>query len=115
MAHYKFTEYWYKVAHRDNPTRRAEKWDGLHVRHAPTALVVILELRGLYVKIGQLMSSRADFIPRQYVDVFATLQDEVPPYAKERIEDIVRESLRTCQGVDNMDDVFEWVGEVLGR
>ncbi|KAL7538746.1 hypothetical protein ACHAXR_009624 [Thalassiosira sp. AJA248-18] len=113
VVHYKFTEYWYKIAHRNNLTRRTETWDALHAKHAPTGLKVILDLRGLYVKIGQVMSSRADFIPRQYVDVFSTLQDQVDPWPTERIEGIVRESLRTSQGVD-IEDVFDNIGEVLG-
>ena len=113
---YKFTEFWlYKIsAHKNNPARRAETWEALHTKHAPTGLKCILELRGLYVKIGQVLSSRADFIPRQYVDVFSTLQDQAPPYEKERIEGILKESLRSCQGL-NIDDVFESIGEVLGR
>eukprot|EP00571_Detonula_confervacea_P002042 CAMPEP_0172323202 /NCGR_PEP_ID=MMETSP1058-20130122/48138_1 /TAXON_ID=83371 /ORGANISM="Detonula confervacea, Strain CCMP 353" /LENGTH=573 /DNA_ID=CAMNT_0013039151 /DNA_START=53 /DNA_END=1774 /DNA_ORIENTATION=- len=113
VVHYKFTELWYKISRNDNPARRAETWDALHTKHAPTGLKVILELRGLYVKIGQVMSSRADFVPRQYVDVFSTLQDQAPPYEKERIERLVRDSLKSCQGVE-MNDVFESFGEVLG-
>ena len=60
------------------------------------------------------MSSRADFIPRQYVDVFTTLQDNAPPWDKDRIEAIINDSLQSCQQV-NMNDVFESIGEVLGR
>ncbi len=60
------------------------------------------------------MSLRANFVPHQYVDVFSALQEQAPPYTKEQIEKILRESLRTCQGVD-MDDVFESIGKVLGR
>ena len=145
VVHYKFTEFWYKIAHRNNHERRTEVWDKLHakvcgfdtslrlyvpiiqfihtlwpisstqlLKHAPTGLKVILELRGLYVKIGQVMSSRADFIPRQYVDAFSTVQDQVPPWEKERIERIITDSLRSCQDID-MHDVFESIGEVLGR
>ena len=113
VVNYKLTEYWYKIAHKNDPTRRFETWERLHSRHAPTGLKVILELRGLYVKIGQVMSSRADFIPRQYVDVFSTLQDNVDPYDIERIRGIVDDSLKSCQDVD-MDDVFDSIGEVLG-
>ena len=56
---------------------------------------------------------RADFIPRQYVDVFSLVQDQAPTYEKERIEGIVRDSFESCQGVE-MEDVFESIGEVLG-
>ncbi len=60
------------------------------------------------------MSSRADFIPRQYVDAFTTLQDNSPPCDKDRIEATIHYSLQSYQQV-NMNDVFESIGEVLGR
>lgn len=112
VMHYKFTQAWFKLANVD-PAVRSDTWDRLHAMHAPASLDVILELRGLFVKIGQVMSSRADFVPRQYVDCFHTLQDAVPPWETERVEAIVRESLRTTQNVD-FEDVFESFGEVLG-
>lgn len=112
VIHYKFTEYWFKFAHVDNQKKRAEVWDKLHYKHAPTGLECILELRGLFVKIGQVLSSRADFVPRQYVDVFSELQDSVPPWEKERVLSIVRDSLMG-QGLD-IDDVFESFDDVLG-
>jgi len=58
-------------------------------------------------------SSRADFIPRQYVDVFSTLQDQVDPWDVERIKSIIADSLQSCQNVE-MDDVFDSIGDVLG-
>ncbi len=66
------------------------------------------------MKIGQVMSLRADFIPRQYVDAFSTLQDDTPPCERERIEGIVEESLYASLGVE-VEDVFESIGEVLSR
>lgn len=107
VAHYKLTEAWFKVAHRGDAERRRVTWERLHKMHAPEGLDVILELRGLFVKIGQLMSSRADFIPRPYVDAFSSLQDTVPPNDQEIIDAILRESL-------DFDDVFDSFGEVLG-
>ncbi|KAL7533227.1 hypothetical protein ACHAWF_004398 [Thalassiosira exigua] len=110
---YRLTGYWNRIARRNDPEGRAKAYDALHTKHAPDALKVILELRGIYVKIGQVLSSRADFIPRQYVDAFSALQDQVNPYEQDRIEWIIRESLQSCQELD-MEDVFESVDEVLG-
>jgi aarF domain-containing kinase len=112
VVHYKFTELWFKAAHVDPQVRR-ETWDKLHTIHAQTGLKVILDLRGLFVKIGQVMSSRADFIPRQYVDVFSSLQDSVPPWENERVKEIIRDSLKTCQGLQ-LEEVFDSIDEVLG-
>lgn len=52
VLHYKLTELWFKVAHVDSNVRR-ETWEKLHSLHARTGLRVILDLRGLFVKIGQ--------------------------------------------------------------
>lgn len=112
VVHYKFTEIWFKAAH-IRPDVRRETWDRLHSMHAQTGLKVILDLRGLFVKIGQVMSSRADFIPRQYVDVFSSLQDSVPPWDAEHVQQIIRDSLETCQGLQ-LDEVFDSIDEVLG-
>ena len=59
------------------------------------------------------MSSRADFIPRQYIDVFQALQDSVPPWDDSHIHDIIRYSLKSCQGLQ-LEEVFDTIGEVLG-
>ncbi len=114
VIHYKLTKHWCRIAHSNNPAQRAKIWEALHTKHAPTGLKVILELRGLFVKIGQVMSARADFIPRQYLDAFTTLQDNAPPCDKDWIEAIINDSLQCCQQV-SMNDVFESIGEVLGR
>eukprot|EP00984_Skeletonema_dohrnii_P003902 scaffold1341_cov117-Skeletonema_dohrnii-CCMP3373.AAC.1 len=113
VVHYKFTEYWLKVAHIGDKKKRYDTWEKLHATHAPSGLKCILELRGLFVKIGQVMSSRADFIPRQYVDVFSELQDSVPPWETDRVKRIVQQSLMDSQGL-TIEDVFESFDEVLG-
>lgn len=113
VLHYKFTEVWFKVFDID-PSVRHESWEALHEKYAPASLQLILDLKGLFVKIGQVMSSRADFVPIQYVDCFHTLQDSVPPWESGRVKGIVRESLRNNQKVD-FEEVFEEFGEVLGR
>ena len=112
VVHYKFTELWFKVTNPD-AKKRSITWDKLHSMHAQTGLKVILDLRGLFVKIGQVMSSRADFIPRQYIDVFSSLQDSVPPWDVGHVQEIVRDSLESCQGL-NFEEVFDSIGEVLG-
>jgi aarF domain-containing kinase len=112
VLHYKFTELWFKTA-RVDPCVRRETWDKLHSMHAKTRLKVILDLRGLFVKIGQVMSSRADFIPRQFVDAFSSLQDSVPAWEIERVKEIMRDSLKTCQGLQ-LEEVFDSVDEALG-
>ena len=86
--------------------RRDEIYQSLHETHAPRTLSLILQMRGLFVKIGQVLSSRPDFVPSQYIDLLQTLQDDVPPLDEVEIIDIVKDSLWRDHGLE-LDEVFE--------
>jgi len=62
----------------------------LHTRNARRVLGTIVELQGLFIKVGQLLSIMANFLPAQFRNGLEELQDKVPPrpYAEisERIE-----------------------------
>jgi len=91
VAHYKFTHFWLRMTNADR-RRRDDTWERLHDEYSPRVFNLFLSLRGLYVKIGQVLSSRADFIPRQYVDLFSTLQDDVPARPTKEIMKIIEKS-----------------------
>src|SRR6185369_10834601 len=42
-----------------------------------------------YVKLGQLLSTRADLLPAPYLDALSRLQDKVKPFSYEEAEAIV--------------------------
>ncbi len=46
-----------------------------------------------YIKFGQFLSTRADFLPPQYLKELTRLQDKVKPIAQEEMEKIVTEEL----------------------
>ncbi len=46
-----------------------------------------------YVKLGQVLSTRAEFLPPAYLDALARLQDNVAPFPYEEVERIVEEEL----------------------
>lgn len=94
--------------------KRDEIYEKLHSRYADKALDIILEMRGLFIKIGQVLSSRPDFIPEQYVNVMQVVQDEVPPWTGEEIRDVIEESWQRNFGL-SVDDILEsFELEVLG-
>jgi predicted unusual protein kinase regulating ubiquinone biosynthesis (AarF/ABC1/UbiB family) len=46
-----------------------------------------------FVKLGQILSTRADLLPPAYLDALARLQDQVEPFPYEDVERTIREEL----------------------
>lgn len=64
----------------------------LHIHNAEQVKRAILELKGLFIKIGQLLSILSNFLPDEFQKPLEELQDRIPPrpFAEVR-ERIVRE------------------------
>ncbi len=62
----------------------------LHLRNAERVKSAILQLNGLFIKIGQLLSILSNFLPEEFQKPLAELQDKIPPrpfdQVRERIE-----------------------------
>ncbi|NEO97314.1 MAG: AarF/ABC1/UbiB kinase family protein [Symploca sp. SIO2E9] len=52
-----------------------------------------LDLGPTFIKIGQLFSTRADLFPSEYVEELTKLQDKVPAFSYEQIEQIIKQDL----------------------
>ncbi|MFW6051565.1 MAG: ABC1 kinase family protein [Myxococcota bacterium] len=70
--------------------RRRERVDA---RNARRLLRGMLKLRGVYIKLGQVLSIMGGFLPRVYGRELESLQDRVPPHDLEEVADSFRESL----------------------
>lgn len=55
--------------------------------------LALQELGPIYIKLGQLLSTRRDFLDLELADELATLQDKVPPFATPPIEEIIHSEL----------------------
>lgn len=55
--------------------------------------LVLEELGPTFIKLGQFLSTRADLLPPNYIDEFAKLQDNVPPFSFEEVEESIRKEL----------------------
>jgi predicted unusual protein kinase regulating ubiquinone biosynthesis (AarF/ABC1/UbiB family) len=61
----------------------------------PTVLRnILVDLGPVYVKLGQLLSTRPDLLPADYIEKLSTLQDEVPPVSWSEIEIVIRQQLK---------------------
>jgi ubiquinone biosynthesis protein len=56
-------------------------------------LADILKLRGVYIKLGQVLSIMGGFLPPVYIKKLETLQDAVPPHPFDEIEEAFVQSL----------------------
>jgi ubiquinone biosynthesis protein len=54
----------------------------------------LVELGAAYIKLGQVLSTRPDLLPRPYIDELERLQDDVPPMPFEQVEETLEQELR---------------------
>ena len=71
------------------------------VERAELLLDSLLTLGPTFIKLGQLLSTRPDVLPPEYVDVLTDLQDRVPPADWENARVVLEEELGP------VDDVFD--------
>lgn len=64
-------------------------WEKAHLRNARRVLNLIIELEGLWVKLGQYLSTRADVLPQAYTTLLKQLQDSLPPRPLEEVQYIM--------------------------
>ena len=55
---------------------------------------ILVDLGPVYIKLGQLLSTRPDILPAVYIEELSTLQDEVPPVSWAEVEVVIRKQLR---------------------
>ena len=110
VFHYKFTKWWLTKTNAPIEKRDAV-YNNLHNRYCEQSMRIALHLKGLYVKIAQIVSSRPDFVPPVYIDLFVQCQDSLPQWPIEDIRKIIDETLRTNYNL-SIDDVFESIDPI---
>jgi len=68
-------------------------WDQVHERNSAKMLELCLEMRGFYLKAGQFLGTRPDFMPLPFIEKLSTLHDRVPPLGEKAIRKVVEEEL----------------------
>ena len=62
------------------------------------------ELGPTFAKLGQILSTRPDLLPPEYIEELATLQDNVPPLSEQQVVEVMEQEL----GVP-WEDVFDHI------
>ncbi|HWB60800.1 MAG TPA: AarF/UbiB family protein [Chthoniobacteraceae bacterium] len=87
---------------------------------SPDAKEFVSDLEKLgptFIKLGQLLSTRADFIPTNYMEALSRLQDDVEPFSFEQVEAIVAVEIgarisRAFQKFENLPMAAASLGQV---
>src|SRR4051794_14869144 len=62
------------------------RWKSVHDENARRLYRGIIKLRGVFIKMGQVLSIMGSFLPRAYARELEALQDQVPPTRTRDIE-----------------------------
>jgi predicted unusual protein kinase regulating ubiquinone biosynthesis (AarF/ABC1/UbiB family) len=81
-----------------------ELWTKQHERAAEQMYSICVDMRGFYLKGGQFLGARSDFVPIQICKKLSLLQDRVPPMSKDQARQAIENELGT-----SIDTVFEWI------
>jgi predicted unusual protein kinase regulating ubiquinone biosynthesis (AarF/ABC1/UbiB family) len=84
-------------------------------KHAEKALRTFIELGPSYIKLGQWLSTRADILPQPYLEVLATLQDDVPPAPFSKTRPIIEDELGELEKIFGTFDTRALHGASLGQ
>ena len=84
-------------------------------KHAEKALRSFIELGPSYIKLGQWLSTRVDIMPQPYLEVLATLQDDVPPAPFSKTRPIIEDELGRIENIFGTFDTRAFSGASLGQ
>jgi ubiquinone biosynthesis protein len=63
-----------------------DRWKLINRRNARRMYRGFVRLRGVYIKLGQILSVMGTFLPREYTEELEALQDDVPPQSYRKIK-----------------------------
>jgi len=87
----------------------------MRVDRAQKLLDSLLTLGPTFIKLGQLLSTRPDVLPPQYIDVFTQLQDRVPPAPWDEAQAVVESELGPVEETFTEFDTEAISGASLGQ
>ncbi|MFW6017326.1 MAG: ABC1 kinase family protein [Halapricum sp.] len=94
---------------------RREVTDAQRRERAEYLLSALVSLGPTFIKLGQLLSTRPDVLPRAYVTVLSRLQDRVPPDPWEEVEPLLDEEIGDVESVFESFDREPISGASLGQ
>ena len=94
---YKYAQYKNKIKNkimrRGNIDLSNQTLNEIHERNSKRMINLCLGLRGFYLKTGQFLGTRHDFMPSLYTTKLSQLHDDVPPLSGKEIRKIIEKEL----------------------
>lgn len=95
-----------KAIHRFNEIINILKNSDLSKGMTPKKLVDTIEKLGpTFIKLGQIMSTRVDMLPKEYTDALATLRSNITPIPYKKIESILNKNYK------HKDKIFSYINK----
>lgn len=85
------------------PAETDALWNEAHTVGAATLKATIEQLKGFYVKTGQIIAARVDLFPTQYTDALSGLTDYLDPMPASLVRRVIQQELLT--GSETFDEV----------
>ncbi|DBA82197.1 TPA: hypothetical protein ACH3X1_007180 [Trebouxia sp. C0004] len=92
-------------------TAKDKFWQRHHAWAGAEMYSLAVDLRGFYLKVGQFLGARGDFVPMPICQQLSLLHDQVPPMTPEKTKEVIEQRLGKP-----IDAVFAWIdlGAPLG-
>jgi ubiquinone biosynthesis protein len=100
---YKSPQWWDRLRGRDPEAR---DFAAIHQRNADQIFHTAVTMRGMLVKMCQVIGTRSDIFPAQYVKTLAQCHDRLPPRDFATVRRVVEEDFGKP-----LEDTFEWFAE----
>ncbi|KAK9811448.1 hypothetical protein WJX72_004052 [[Myrmecia] bisecta] len=89
----------------DKQRLEEELWTPHHDWAGREMYSLAVDLRGFYLKVGQFIGARRDFIPPPMCEHLSKLHDQVPPMSAEETRRVIEREF----GGRPLEEVFEWI------
>lgn len=79
-------------------------WKPHHAWAGEEMYSLCVDMRGFYLKVGQFLGARGDFMPLPVCERLSRLHDQVPPMPPAQTKEVIERELKAP-----LEDVFEWI------
>ncbi|KAL0020648.1 hypothetical protein WJX79_000580 [Trebouxia sp. C0005] len=79
-------------------------WKPHHAWAGEEMYSLCVDMRGFYLKVGQFLGARGDFMPLPVCERLSRLHDQVPPMPPAQTKEVIERELNAP-----LEDVFEWI------